>query len=167
MIFQHGAYGENLAYGFGNLSSAVIAWGEEGELYDYDLPTGSTEETGHFTQLVWKASKEVGCAAYNCGYTTPKEGDDDELRAQGWYVVCEYAPHGNVVGDHNRYFKENVLPLNRKVVSEEASKTAATSTATGAKSLHTGGAVRFGLASTMGMMVVSLGTVCAGMVLYT
>lgn len=27
----------------------------------------------------------------------------------GYYVVCEYYPAGNVVGDNNRYFKDNVL----------------------------------------------------------
>lgn len=26
----------------------------------------------------------------------------------GWYVVCEYYPPGNIVGDKNQYFKDNV-----------------------------------------------------------
>jgi len=26
----------------------------------------------------------------------------------GWYVVCEYFPAGNVVGDNNQFFKDNV-----------------------------------------------------------
>jgi hypothetical protein len=29
----------------------------------------------------------------------------------GFYVVCEYYPPGNVVGDHNRYFVDNVKPM--------------------------------------------------------
>lgn len=57
-------------------------------------------ETGHFTQLVWKATQQVGCARTECnGGQEGGEGD-----APGWYVVCEYAPRGNVIGQ----FVENV-----------------------------------------------------------
>lgn len=31
-------------------------------------------------------------------------------KAQGWYVVCEYAPAGNVVGKGLKSFKANVRP---------------------------------------------------------
>ncbi|KAL4748867.1 CAP domain-containing protein [Aspergillus terricola var. indicus] len=103
-----GPYGENLAYGYRNASSAVTAWGDEAALYDFSKPMGFTEETGHFTQLVWKSTREVGCAAVDCGLT---DLDDEEReRAQGWYVVCEYMPAGNVVGadDGLEYFRANV-----------------------------------------------------------
>ncbi|KAF9884641.1 hypothetical protein FE257_001394 [Aspergillus nanangensis] len=98
---SNGPYGENLAFGYPNASSAVAAWGDEGLLYNYDQPTGFSEETGHFTQLVWRATLQVGCAAVDCGYDSGKDGKDSEGRwkkAQGWYVVCEYSPAGNVVG---------------------------------------------------------------------
>ncbi|KAL2815624.1 CAP domain-containing protein [Aspergillus cavernicola] len=94
---SHGPYGENLAYGYLNATSAVQAWGDEVALYDFNKPTGFTEETGHFTQLVWKGTREVGCAAVDCGLSE-FDSDDDEKddeegkgtkRAQGWYVVCE------------------------------------------------------------------------------
>ncbi|KAL5336281.1 hypothetical protein BJX70DRAFT_286897 [Aspergillus crustosus] len=83
-------------------------------MYDFNKPTGFTEETGHFTQLVWRATREVGCAAVDCGITDWGSDDDEESdggvkRAQGWYVVCEYVPGGNVVGGNNRWFRENVL----------------------------------------------------------
>ncbi|KAJ6028770.1 hypothetical protein N7540_004346 [Penicillium herquei] len=120
-IWKHsdGPYGENIAFGFANASAAVKAWGDEGELYNFSKPTGYTEETGHFTQLVWKSTIQVGCAAVNCGYSDDSNtkrdvlaprSTDSESRAQGWYVVCEYTPVGNVVGDHDAYFKKNVLP---------------------------------------------------------
>ncbi|KAI9038340.1 putative extracellular SCP domain protein Pry1 [Aspergillus affinis] len=117
---QHGPYGENLAFGYPNASAAIAAWGDEVRHYDFQKPTGFTEETGHFTQLVWKATKQVGCAAVDCGYT----GDDDNAKdasgryryAQGWYVVCEYLPPGNVMdgteamGGGNGLFIVNVQP---------------------------------------------------------
>ncbi len=37
----------------------------------------------------------------------------------GWYVVCEYYPPGNVVGDNNQYFVDNV----KKQVKGKASDT--------------------------------------------
>ncbi|KAL5052155.1 CAP domain-containing protein [Aspergillus fruticulosus] len=106
-----GPYGENLAYGYRNASSAVTAWGDEAALYDFSKPTGFTEKTGHFTQLVWKSTREVGCAAVDCGLTDLDDGHEDERkRAQGWYVVCEYMPAGNIVGanDGLEYFRVNV-----------------------------------------------------------
>lgn len=49
----------------------------------------------------------MGCARVNC--TSDTGGDDG--KASGWFVVCEYYPAGNVVGDDNKYFIENVLPV--------------------------------------------------------
>ncbi|OQD68089.1 hypothetical protein PENPOL_c003G00162 [Penicillium polonicum] len=234
-IWKHSksSYGENLAYGYQNVSAAVIAWGDEGDMYNFGRPTGFTEETGHFTQLVWKATTQVGCAAVNCGYTkngkrdngmevgedaseedtleedafegvlmAPRFSTDEfeqaglevlkvargEPRAQGWYVVCEYTPPGNVVGQHDSYFRKNVLPKKAPAVDDsssttkssssttsessstsppEPSRNAATSTTAGGQSQPTGGAMRFALDSKLGMMLVALGTVGVGMGLYT
>lgn len=116
---SHGPYGENLAFGYPNASAAVSAWGDEGRLYDFKKPTGFSEETGHFTQLVWRATTDVGCAAIDCAYGNDtdnrKRGDTGSYtRAQGWYVVCEYSPPGNVMGNSRTaggemgFFKVNV-----------------------------------------------------------
>ncbi|KAL4916079.1 CAP domain-containing protein [Aspergillus aurantiobrunneus] len=115
-MWEHsgGPYGENLAFGYTNATAAVQAWEAEASMYDFEKPTGFSEETGHFTQLVWKGTREVGCAAVDCGLTDlDGDGDGDEKswdRAQGWYVVCEYVPGGNVVGpdDGLEYFLMNV-----------------------------------------------------------
>ncbi|KAJ5648710.1 hypothetical protein N7490_005082 [Penicillium lividum] len=175
-LWKHsgGPYGENLAFGYENASSAVQAWGDEGKLYNFKKPTGFTEATGHFTQLVWRATEEVGCAAVNCGYTEdlPKVRRDGEVlvsresdgstRAQGWYVVCEYTPAGNVVGDHNSYFKKNVLP-------SKSSKTSSNSSATESASTNrpSGGASRHGVESMADMVLLALVVVGIGMSLYT
>ncbi|KAL4929195.1 putative extracellular SCP domain protein Pry1 [Aspergillus undulatus] len=102
-------YGENLAYGYVNVSSSITAWAEEASLYDFHKPTGFSEETGHFTQLVWKSTRQVGCGAVDCGVTS-LEGASGNGRAQGWFLVCEYFPGGNVVGrrDKNELFRGNV-----------------------------------------------------------
>lgn len=69
-------------------------------MYNFQLPTGYTEATGHFTQLVWRDTTDVGCAAVDCGYNADTDDDGEggrPRRAKGWYVVCEYSPGGNVI----------------------------------------------------------------------
>ena len=59
-------------------------WGDE--IKDYNYATNSCSGVcGHYTQLVWKDTKEVGCAMSVC--------DDN---GQIW--VCSYYPPGNMVG---------------------------------------------------------------------
>ncbi|KAL8992556.1 MAG: hypothetical protein Q9169_007011 [Polycauliona sp. 2 TL-2023] len=89
-----GAYGENLAAGYPNTTAAVEAWGDEREDYDFEDAEFS-DETGHFTQVVWKGSTDVGCGATWC---------DGQEETPGWFVVCRYFPAGNVEGG----FEENV-----------------------------------------------------------
>jgi hypothetical protein len=102
-------FGENLARGYANVSAAVFAWYDEVNEFDYDFdtrdPTGFTEATGHFTQLVWRSSVSVGCGWTDCGGRNGLEGV---------FVVCNYYPAGNVLGpsgsDENMFFVQNVLP---------------------------------------------------------
>lgn len=170
-LLQHGPYGENLAFGFSNASATVAAWGDEGQLYNFQKPTGFTEKTGHFTQLVWRSTAEVGCAAINCGYSDNNKerrdthhigrnlqsrAADGTMRAQGWYVVCEYTPAGNVVGRHKRYFRLNVRPRKSSVSSTSAS-------GSHSSKAETAGNVD----STVCMTLMALGTVAVGMGLYT
>lgn len=46
--------------------------------------TGRWEDVGHYTQIVWRRTSEVGCALAS-------SARDD-------YLVCRYSPPGNVVG---------------------------------------------------------------------
>ncbi|KUL87676.1 hypothetical protein ZTR_05889 [Talaromyces verruculosus] len=105
-----GPYGENLAEGYTNITSAIDAWAIESDKYKYSPPTGFSEKTGHFTQLVWKATTDVGCGVADCS-AKHNDGSGGDGKAVGWFLVCEYWPPGNVVGDHNEYFKENVQPV--------------------------------------------------------
>lgn len=110
-VFKHsgGPTGENLAAGYANASASVDAWGLEREQYNWNKP-GFSEATGHFTQLVWSNTTSVGCGRTSC---------QGENQTPGWYVVCEYFPAGNIVGDNNQYFIDNV----KKQVKGKASDT--------------------------------------------
>jgi hypothetical protein len=84
----HCNYGENWA---GSTSSAETVvgsfWYDEIEDYDYNNP-GFSQDTGHFTQVVWKSSTKIGCAT-------------------GYGSVCLYEPYGN----WNGAYSGNVKPL--------------------------------------------------------
>ena len=57
----------------------------------YDYAKGQSKDgevTGHFTAMIWKSTKEIGCA-----YTTGKW-----QTYTGYYVACEYYPTGNLPG---------------------------------------------------------------------
>lgn len=99
---SHGPSGENLAQGYVDVIASVDAWGNERALYSWKgTQTGFSEATGHFTQLVWKDTTSVGCAAVDCH-------DVKGSNIQGVFLVCEYWPAGNIVGNNNQYFEENV-----------------------------------------------------------
>jgi len=67
------------------------AWYDEVKDYSYSNP-GFSSATGHFTQVVWKASEKLGC-----GYA---------VDGSNVYVVARYTPVGNYMGQ----FPDNVLP---------------------------------------------------------
>lgn len=96
---SNSGYGENLAWGYPSIAAVVTAWYEEEALYDYANP-GFSYDTGHFTQVVWKGTTEIGCAF--------KTG------CSGWPItwVCQYNPPGNYLGQ----FEENVFPKKETAV---------------------------------------------------
>ncbi|CAB4256941.1 similar to Saccharomyces cerevisiae YJL079C PRY1 Protein of unknown function [Maudiozyma barnettii] len=86
LVHSGGQYGENLAVGYGTTGS-VDAWYNEISNYDFSNP-GFSSNTGHFTQLVWKGTSQVGCGVKSCG------------GVWGDYVICSYNPAGNVAGQY-------------------------------------------------------------------
>ena len=83
---QNNRYGENLYAISGGTSSpaqVVKLWADEAR--NYAVRTNSCAGVcGHYTQMVWRATRDVGCAEATDRYR------------QVW--VCEYDPPGNVVG---------------------------------------------------------------------
>jgi uncharacterized protein YkwD len=82
----NGKYGENLFEITGGAAApaqVVAEWASESR--DYDYATNKCRGVcGHYTQIVWADTKEVGCAA---------------ARGKGREVwVCNYDPPGNWVG---------------------------------------------------------------------
>jgi hypothetical protein len=100
-----GELGENLAAGTTLTESPerpVDSWYSEVKAYDFAAP-GFSLNTGHFTQLVWKATTKIGCAVKTCPASSifPDGGEGDAL-----LYVCRYAPIGNLAGE----FEANVTP---------------------------------------------------------
>lgn len=100
-VFQHSKenmYGENIALAYytdtdtDTLIKSIDMFYNEVLLYDYNNPVFNSE-TGHFTQLVWMNTREIGLgiATSTNGYT---------------YICTNYNPSGNYMGQ----FQINVKP---------------------------------------------------------
>jgi len=82
------SYGENLfmgTVGYYDAGDAIDSWASEKADYDYESNRCNQGKVcGHYTQIVWNNTTEVGCASIVC------EGNVI------W--VCNYQPAGNYVG---------------------------------------------------------------------
>lgn len=88
-VMQHsgGPYGENLAMGTRlSCTRGVKLWTDEESSYG----GGYSPSSGHYSQVVWKGTKRVGCATRACGGSN--------------LITCEYEPRGNIIGQ----FGQNV-----------------------------------------------------------
>ncbi|XP_067263672.1 GLI pathogenesis-related 2 isoform X4 [Chanodichthys erythropterus] len=101
---SNGDYGENVYYAWSSADKkltgreAVESWYSEIKDYNFSRP-GFSSKTGHFTQVVWKDTKELGVGLATDGNTT--------------FVVGQYLPAGNI--SNAGYFERNVLPAGSKV----------------------------------------------------
>lgn len=91
-----GGYGQNIA-GTGDLQGSLEMWYNEVDIWptsNYGNSAAAfTDETGHFTAMVWASTTAVGCASsINCGGQA--------------FTVCNYFCFPNMAGE----FGANVLP---------------------------------------------------------
>ena len=88
--FEHRSkskYGENLFEMRGAKATpaeVVQRWDAEAANYNYKANKCKGGQCGHYTQVVWRGTKEVGCAVASRG------------NREVW--VCEYNPPGNYIG---------------------------------------------------------------------
>ncbi|KFM27486.1 Protein PRY1 [Auxenochlorella protothecoides] len=107
---NHGGsgYGQNILVAWGPItdggcSMAMQYWyNNEAGSYDYANPSFQAD-SGHFSQIVWLSTTQMGCAVAQCPgsswYAGPTAGN--------WhFIVCDFDPSGNVDGE----FAANVLP---------------------------------------------------------
>jgi pathogenesis-related protein 1 len=77
--------GENIYGGSGQPTAQQVVdlWVSEEGNYDYATNTCSGV-CGHYTQVVWRTTAEIGCAMHDCAGLTYR-----------YSVVCDYGPGGN------------------------------------------------------------------------
>ncbi|KAI3770051.1 hypothetical protein L6452_01172 [Arctium lappa] len=89
LVTSGGPYGENLATNSGAFTgiAAVNLWVAEKTYYDHPTNTcASGHVCGHYTQVVWQNSIQLGCARVQC------------TNNGWWFVICSYYPRGNIAG---------------------------------------------------------------------
>ncbi|MEO1655533.1 MAG: CAP domain-containing protein, partial [Bacteroidota bacterium] len=85
-------YGENLYYGYkgfhGSPQDATDSWASERKYFNFETLEWDWRDSGHYTQMIWENTTEVGCAKVEC------------TDANGTRViwVCNYNPAGNYPG---------------------------------------------------------------------
>jgi hypothetical protein len=85
--------GENLwagTSGYYSPEAMVGLWIDEKKsfrpgVFPANSRTGNLEDVGHYTQLMWRSTRRVGCAKTS-------NGRDD-------FLVCRYSEGGNVIGE--------------------------------------------------------------------
>ncbi|XP_022063096.2 cysteine-rich venom protein TEL1 [Acanthochromis polyacanthus] len=65
-------------------SSAIQRWYDEVQDWRYGVGSVNGGVVGHFTQIVWNKSKQIGCAMAHCPNSKYK-----------YFYVCHYCPPGN------------------------------------------------------------------------
>ncbi|XP_075392993.1 cysteine-rich secretory protein LCCL domain-containing 2 [Tenrec ecaudatus] len=112
-LWEHGptnllvSIGQNLAIHWGRYRSPgfhVQAWYDEVKDYTYPYPQEcnpwcpercSGAMCTHYTQIVWATTTRVGCAVHTC----PQINVWGNLWENAVYLVCNYSPKGNWIGE--------------------------------------------------------------------
>ncbi|MGW3044184.1 CAP family protein [Kitasatospora sp. NPDC001159] len=106
---SYGSKKADAAYAPHTCKDAVDSWYSESKQYNFNSP-GFSDETGSFTQLVWKSTTKVGCARVG----GPRNGNpqEDGFHWFDTFIACNFTPQGNfyMVGQEAQAFADNVLP---------------------------------------------------------
>ncbi len=93
LVHSDVSQGENLwagTRGYYSIEAMVGLWADEKKHYKPGIfpansKTGDLADVGHYTQLVWRDTRNVGCAITH--------------GAQDDFLVCRYSGPGNVIGE--------------------------------------------------------------------
>ena len=87
--FKGNDMGENIFMCQGSEATGEMATNDwYNEVKNYNFKKDFQKDTGHFTQIIWKDTKEVGFGVANRGNT--------------YYVVANYYPPGNFLGQYEK-----------------------------------------------------------------
>ena len=87
--FKGNDMGENIFMCQGSEATGEMATNDwYNEIKNHDFKKDFQKDTGHFTQIIWKDTKEVGFGVANRGNT--------------YYVVANYYPPGNFLGQYSK-----------------------------------------------------------------
>ncbi|GAD95040.1 SCP-like extracellular protein [Paecilomyces variotii No. 5] len=110
-VYQHntqiggGGYGQNIGYGIpaSDIGKMItnLMYNDEfdyfNNLYGEANPDMTNfEKWGHFSQIVWKGTKQVGCYTKVCSSLQNVDSDGPLP-----FTVCNYSPAGNFEGEYN------------------------------------------------------------------
>lgn len=91
LVHSNGPYGENIFWGGGGgwrAAQAVAAWVGERRWYRHsDNSCAWGQECGHYTQIIWRSTRRLGCAMVACA------------AGRGVFITCNYDPPGNYIGE--------------------------------------------------------------------
>ncbi|EHA56876.1 hypothetical protein MGG_06772 [Pyricularia oryzae 70-15] len=94
-IFQHnttadsGDYGQNIVAGVPENQMGIVVTDTEPDLVDFS-------RWGHFSQLIWTSTAEVGCATVDC--SSRQCGLQNVQGQPPYFTVCNYKPPGAPLG---------------------------------------------------------------------
>lgn len=71
---------------------AIRSWVEEAQYYNYNTNTCTGGVCGHYTQVIWRNSVEIGCAITTCENLANTEFTNAKV------ISCNYKPAGNYIG---------------------------------------------------------------------
>ncbi|XP_057971970.1 pathogenesis-related protein 1C [Malania oleifera] len=90
MKHSYGKYGENLFWGSRDHwtpTEIVQSWASEDKYYNaQNNACADRKMCGHYTQVVWKDTARLGCAAVKCA-------------SGGMFAICSYDPPGNYMDE--------------------------------------------------------------------
>ncbi|KAL9259016.1 Pathogenesis-related protein [Drosera capensis] len=90
LLHSNGPHGENMFWGSGTgwtAGQVVAGWLSERRWYNYRWNHCGIADCGHYTQIIWRDTRRVGCAKVTC------------FGGRGTLFVCDYDPPGNFLGE--------------------------------------------------------------------